>query len=327
MAGLYPLKFKPIFLEKIWGGTRLKTLLNKEIGSLDNCGESWEISGVEGNISVVENGFFAGNDLSELVEIYMGDLVGDKVYEKFGIEFPLLIKFIDAGADLSVQVHPNDELAKERHKAFGKTEMWYVIDAEKGGKINTGFNQPVSKEKYITYLKNGRLNELLKYEEVKAGDMYFVPAGTVHAIGSGVMVVEIQQTSDITYRIFDYNRSDANGNFRELHTDLAVDAINFSGQKESKIQYTTEKNEFREVVSCNYFTTQILDFDRIIEKDYFNLDSFVIYITLAGDFDIEWGDEVVSVKQGETILLPASTNAVTLIPKTDSVKLLEVFIK
>ena len=327
MPGLYPLKFKPIFHEKIWGGTRLKTLLNKNIGKMINCGESWEISGVEGNISVVQNGFLEGNDLNELVEIYMGDLVGDKVYEKFGIEFPLLIKFIDAGADLSVQVHPNDELARERNNAYGKTEMWYVINAEKGAKINTGFNQPVNREKYINYLESGRLDEILHFEDAHAGDVFFIPSGLVHAIGKGVMVAEIQQTSDITYRIFDYNRKNANGNLRELHTELAIDAIDYSGQKESKINYTSEKNKSAELVSCNYFTTHIFEFDRTIEKDYFTLDSFVIYITLNGDFNIETGDEKVGVKQGETILLPANTNAVTLVPETDDVKLLEVFIK
>ena len=327
MPGLYPLKFKPIFHEKIWGGTRLKTLLNKNIGKMVNCGESWEISGVEGNISVVQNGFLEGNDINELIEIYMGDLVGDKVYEKFGIEFPLLIKFIDAGADLSVQVHPNDELALKRNNAYGKTEMWYVINAEKGAKINTGFNQPVNREKYINYLENGRLEEILHFEYAQADDVFFIPSGLVHAIGKGVMVAEIQQTSDITYRIFDYNRKDANGNLRELHTELALDAIDYSGQNESKINYTSEKNKSKELVSCNYFTTHIFDFDRAIEKDYFTLDSFVIYIALNGDFNIETGDEKVGVKQGETILLPANTNAVTLVPETNNVKLLEVFIK
>jgi mannose-6-phosphate isomerase len=172
MSGLYPLKFEPICLEKIWGGNRLKTLLGKKYNS-KNCGESWEISGVEGNISVVANGFLKGNDLSELIEIYMGELVGDKVYEQFGAEFPLLIKFIDAQDDLSIQVHPNDELSKERHNAFGKTEMWYVVDVAEGALINSGFNQPVDREKYIEYLENGNLTDLLKYDEVKDRRCFF----------------------------------------------------------------------------------------------------------------------------------------------------------
>lgn len=327
MAGLYPLKFKPIFHDKIWGGTRLKTLLNKDIGGSSHCGESWELSGVSGNISVVQNGFLKGNDLSELVEIYMGDLVGDKVYEKFGLEFPLLIKFIDAGADLSIQVHPNDELARDRHNAFGKSEMWYVIDAENGARINTGFNQPVTRNKYVEYFDTGRLSELLHFENVKTGDVFFIPAGLVHSIGKGTMVAEIQQTSDITYRIFDFNRMDSEGNFRELHTDLALEAIDYSKNENSRIDYTTEKNKSTEVVSCKYFTTNILDFNTTIEKDYFSVDSFVIYIVLTGDFIIEMEDQKVNVKHGETILLPAITNVVHLIPASKEVRLLEVFIK
>ncbi|MBT6765533.1 MAG: class I mannose-6-phosphate isomerase, partial [Prolixibacteraceae bacterium] len=203
MNGLYPLKFKPIYHEKIWGGDRLQKVLNKDFGNLPNCGESWEVSGVEGHISVVGNDFLAGNSLQDLVEIYMGDLVGDKVYKKFGIEFPLLIKFIDAEQDLSIQVHPNDELSKKRHNAYGKTEMWYVVDADKGALINSGFNQEVSKKKYLEYFNKGKLTDLLCFEKVNKGDVFFIPAGRVHAIGKGILVAEIQQTSDVTYRIFD----------------------------------------------------------------------------------------------------------------------------
>ena len=203
MSGLYPLKFTPVFHEKIWGGNRLKTALHKDYGDLPNCGESWEISGVEGHISVVSDGFLAGNTLQELMEVYMGDLVGDKVYQKFGIEFPLLIKFIDAEQDLSVQVHPGDELAKKRHNAYGKTEMWYVVDADPGALINSGFNQELNREIYLDHMNRGKLADILCYEEVSAGDVFFIPAGRVHAIGKGILVAEIQQTSDITCRIFD----------------------------------------------------------------------------------------------------------------------------
>ncbi|HSO89390.1 MAG TPA: type I phosphomannose isomerase catalytic subunit [Draconibacterium sp.] len=323
---LYPLKFEPICLEKIWGGNRLKTLLGKNY-NLKNCGESWELSGVEGNISVVANGFLKGNDLSELIEIYMGDLVGDKVYEKFGTEFPLLIKFIDAQDDLSIQVHPNDELSKERHNAFGKTEMWYVLDVAEGALINSGFNQAVDKEKYIEYLENDRLTDLLKYDEAKVGDVFFIPAGRVHAIGKGSMVAEIQQTSDITYRIFDYNRKDDKGNLRELHTDLALDAIDFSFLEDYKTKYTAELNKSTEIVSCKYFTTNILEFDQQIEKDYNKLDSFVIYITLEGNFEIETEEETEKIGKGETVLIPASIEYLKLNPQNGKVKLLEVYIK
>ena len=323
---LYPLKFEPICLEKIWGGNRLKTLLGKKYNT-KNCGESWEISGVEGNISVVANGFLKGNDLSELIEIYMGDLVGDKIYEQFGIEFPLLIKFIDAQDDLSIQVHPNDELSKERHNAFGKTEMWYVVDVADGALINSGFNQPVDRKKYLEYLENGNLTDLLKYNEIKVGDVFFIPAGRVHAIGKGTMVAEIQQTSDVTYRIFDYNRKDDKGNLRELHTDLALDAIDFTYLDDYKTKYTAELNKPTEIVSCRYFTTNILEFDKPIEKDYNNLDSFVIYITLEGNFAIETEEGTEQMAKGETILIPASIEFLKLNPQNEKVKLLEVYIQ
>ncbi len=323
---LYPLKFEPICLEKIWGGNRLKTLLGKKYNA-KNCGESWEISGVEGNISLVSNGFLKGNDLSELIEIYMGELVGDKVYEQFGLEFPLLIKFIDAQDDLSIQVHPNDELSKERHNAYGKTEMWYVVDVAEGALINSGFNQPVDREKYLENLENENLTEILKYDEAKVGDVYFIPAGRVHAIGKGSLVAEIQQTSDVTYRIFDYNRKDDKGNLRELHNDLAIDAIDFSYLDDYKTKYAAELNKSTEIVSCKYFTTNILEFDRTIDKDYNSLDSFVIYITLEGNFGVETEEGTEQVAKGETILIPASIEFVKLNPQNGKVKLLEVYIR
>jgi mannose-6-phosphate isomerase len=326
MSNLYPLKFEPICLEKIWGGNRLKTLLGKKYNT-KNCGESWEISGFDDKVSIVANGFLKGNDLNELIEIYMGDLVGDKVYEKFGIEFPLLIKFIDAQDDLSIQVHPNDELSKERHNAYGKTEMWYVVDAAEGALINSGFNQPVDREKYLEYFDNGNLTDLLKYDEAKVGDVFFIPAGRVHAICKGSMVTEIQQTSDMTYRIFDYNRKDDKGNERELHTDLALDAIDFSFLEDYKTKYTAELNKSTEIVSCKYFTTNILEFDRPIEKDYFKLDSFVIYITLEGKFEIETEEGTEKIGKGESILIPAIIDSLKLIPQSGKVKLLEVYIQ
>lgn len=327
MSDLYPLKFKPIYLDKIWGGNRLKTLLNKDYGNLANCGESWEISGVEGNISVVDNGFLAGNNLQELIEIYMGDIVGDKVFKKFGEEFPLLIKFIDAQDDLSIQVHPNDELSKKRHNAYGKTEMWYVVDATEGALINSGFNRQVSKEQYLEYIENGKLTDLLHYDKTEEGDVFFIPAGRVHAIGKGAMVAEIQQTSDVTYRIFDYNRKDDKGNLRELHTDLAVEAIDFSYMDEYKTRYSIIKNKSSEIVSCNYFTTNILEFDSVIEKDYNQLDSFIIYMSLEGDFEIQYEQATVKVNKGETILIPASIELFQLNPLSKTVKTLEVYIK
>jgi len=326
MSSLYPLKFRPVYQERIWGGNRLHTLLNKEVCQNGGCGESWELSAVEGHVSVVSNGFLAGNDLQELIEIYMADLVGERVFEKFGEEFPLLIKFIDAADDLSIQVHPNDELAKKRHNAYGKTEMWYVLHADEGAMLNSGFNQPVDRQKYIEYFESGRLTEILNFEPVKAGDVFFIPAGRVHAIGKGIILAEIQQTSDVTYRIYDYDRKDKNGNLRELHTDLALDAIDFSFSKNYKTNYRIVRNKTAEVVTCEYFTTNIIEFDKEITKDISAIDSFVIYICIEGEYDICWNSESESIARGDTILVPATLEEYSLKPKNGLVKVLEVHI-
>ncbi|MDP3435291.1 MAG: mannose-6-phosphate isomerase, partial [Bacteroidota bacterium] len=303
-----------------------KTVLNKDFGDLPNCGESWELSGVEDNVSVVSNGLLAGNSLEELIEIYMGDLVGDQVFENFGIEFPLLIKFIDANDDLSIQVHPDDKMSKERHNAFGKTEMWYVLQADQGSKLQSGFNQEVDQDKYLFKLEHNELTDILNFEEVASGDVYFIPAGRVHAIGKGILLAEIQQTSDVTYRIYDYDRRDDQGNPRELHTELALDAIDYTLLPEYKTQYETKPNESVELVKCNYFTTNLLDLDRTVEKDYIKLDSFVIFICLEGEVNIETESGSETIQKGETILIPASIENVLLKPVSASAKLLEVYV-
>lgn len=326
MPGLYPLKFKPHYLPKIWGGNRLNTILRKDFGSLQNCGESWELSSVEDYVSEVSNGFLSGNSLTDLIEVYMGDIVGEKVFKKYGIELPLLFKYIDANDDLSIQVHPNDKLSKERHNAYGKTEMWYVIHAEEGALINSGFNRQVTKEEYINLLQEGRLHEVLKYDPVEPGDVFFIPAGRVHAIGKGVLLAEIQQTSDVTYRIFDYNRTDAEGNQRELHTDMALDAIDFSYIKNTKSKFEIEKNVTGEIVKCEYFTTNLLRFTQQIEKDIYVLDSFVVYMNLQGSFKIVFGEGEEIVDMGETILVPASLESYSLIPLSGEAKVLEVYV-
>jgi mannose-6-phosphate isomerase len=326
MEGLYPLKFTPIYKDKIWGGNKINSVLNKDYSNLPNCGESWELSGVEGNISVASNGFLAGNTLEELIEVYMSDLVGEKVFEKFGIEFPLLIKFIDANDDLSIQVHPGDEMAAERHNSYGKTEMWYVLQADPGSKLQSGFNQAVDEDKYLFKLEHNELTDILNFEEVKEGDVFFIPAGRVHAIGKGILLAEIQQTSDVTYRIYDYDRRDNLGNPRELHTELALDAIDFTLSPEYKTNYQPKLNSPVELASCKYFTTNLLELNQPIDKDYNNIDSFVIYICLEGSLQIvtESGSEL--VQKGETILIPASIENVHLIPQSASVKLLEVYV-
>ncbi|MFA5327211.1 MAG: type I phosphomannose isomerase catalytic subunit [Prolixibacteraceae bacterium] len=326
MEGLYPLKFAPIYKEKIWGGNKINSVLNKDFGNLPNCGESWEISGVEGNVSVVSNGYLAGNSLEELMEIYMGDLVGDQLFDAFGTEFPLLIKFIDANDDLSIQVHPDDEMAAERHNSFGKTEMWYVIQADKGSKLQSGFNQQVDQEKYLEKLNNAELTDILNFEEVAAGDVFFIPAGRVHAIGKGILLAEIQQTSDITYRIYDYNRCDDKGIPRELHTEQALGAIDFTVFPEYKTKYTNVLNTSVELVHCDYFTTNLLEITSEIEKDYSELDSFVIYMCLDGFVQIETVSGIEFIQKGETVLIPASIDSVKLNVQTPSAKLLEVYV-
>ncbi|MBN1822178.1 MAG: class I mannose-6-phosphate isomerase [Prolixibacteraceae bacterium] len=327
MNGLYPLKFKPQYFDKIWGGQKIKTVLGKDFGNLPNCGESWEISGVEGNVSVVANGFLAGNNLEEVIEIYMGDLIGEKNYEKFGVEFPLLIKFIDANSDLSIQVHPDDKIAKERHNAYGKTEMWYVIDAGPGAKLNSGFNRKLTKAEYLEYFNAGKILDILSFEEVKKGDVFFIPAGRVHAIGARILVAEIQQTSDITYRIFDFNRVDENGNGRELHTELALDAIKFESKDSYKTQYEHKINETVELESCKYFTTNLLEMDKEVEKDFYEIDTFVIYMCIEGSVILKYKGISENIKQGETILVPAAISSFILQPLSETAKLLEVYIK
>ena len=326
MNELYPLKFKPILKEKIWGGQNFKSSLNKNIPDDKNIGESWEISGVENNVSVVENGILAENELCELIEIYMGDLIGDRVYDKFGLEFPLLIKFIDANDVLSIQVHPNDELAQKRHNSYGKTEMWYIIDAKDGAELISGFNQEMDKTNYLNHLKKNELPGILNFEKIKKGDVFYIPAGRVHAIGAGIVLAEIQQTSDITYRIFDWNRKDDNGNYRELHTEQALDAIDYKTYDNYKTEYESEKNATSKIIGSKYFETNILEFDQSIEKDYHQLDSFVIYMCIAGEFEIEYYEtEKITVKKGETVLIPAVIEHLLLNPLVQS-KLLEVYI-
>lgn len=289
-------------------------------------GESWELSAVEGNASVVSNGFLAGNSLDELVEIYMGELVGEKIYQRFGIEFPLLIKFIDAQDDLSIQVHPDDVLAAERHNAYGKTEMWYVLQAEAGAQLVSGFNQPMDAESYSKHLQNNTLERVLNTESVATGDIFFIPPGRVHAIGRGILLAEIQQTSDVTYRIWDYNRPDDTGQLRELHTDWALDAIDFGQPDSYRTQYQRQRNKTVPTVHCSYFTTNLIDFDQAVEKDYSRVDSFVVYICVAGQLSIEYGiDQFEHLTAGQTLLLPAELNNLVLTP-TPQATILEVYI-
>ncbi len=317
------MKFKPLFKERIWGGRKLEKCFGKKLPGNGPIGESWEISGVQGDISVVANGRLAGNSLQELVEVYMGDLVGEKVFDRFGEEFPLLIKLIDAADVLSIQVHPDDELAAKRHNAYGKTEMWYVIDCEKGAKLYVGFNRETDREEYLRHLENGTLADLLGAFEVKPGDAYFIPAGTIHAIGKGNLIAEIQQTSDITYRVFDWNRKDAQGRSRELHTELALDAIDFTSRHDYDITVIPQPDQAVQMQSCPYFTSAVLEVETALERDLAAIDSFVIYICLEGNVELVWEEGTETLKKGETVLVPAVIDSLEWKGKG---KLIEVYV-
>ena len=322
---LYPLKFKPILKEVIWGGSDICPF--KGITPVkEGIGESWEISHVEGNYSVVANGALEGKNLDELIKTYGKELMGGKVVKRFGDTFPLLIKFIDAQDDLSIQVHPDDELAKKRHNSFGKTEMWYVVKANEGATLYSGFSQQINPEEYVKRVENNTITDVLKKYDVKSGDVFFLPAGRVHAIGAGCFIAEIQQTSNITYRIYDYDRKGADGKGRELHTELAKDAIDYTVYADYRTNYKEQKDEVVELAECQYFTTNLLELTKPMWRNLEPLDTFVVYICMEGSVIVEDDNfNTLEVKQGESVLIPASSKHVTLIPSADS-KLLETYI-
>ncbi|MDV7139438.1 type I phosphomannose isomerase catalytic subunit [Maribacter sp. TH_r10] len=318
---LYPFKFQPILKERLWGGTKLKEVLGKPIES-DITGESWELSAVEGDISTVANGPLAGTTLQQIIDQQPEGLLGKDVFDRFGKDFPILIKFIDAKQDLSIQLHPNDELAKKRHNSFGKTEMWYVMDADPGANLIVGFNKNVTKEEYSESLENDTLLDLLNYEEVKEGDTFFINTGKIHAIGAGVLLAEIQQTSDITYRVFDFNRKDKNGNLRELHTDLALDAMDYDKKDDFKVVYDQKSDTVNSMVDCPYFKTNFLQLDNNLSLDVKARSSFTILMCVGGSAEIVTNAGTVAIQKGETVLLPADSESITI--ETSGVKLLEV---
>jgi mannose-6-phosphate isomerase len=327
MESIYPIKFKPIFKDKIWGGQKIRSVLNMDFGELPNCGEVWLLSGVEGNPSVALNGYLAGNELNELVEVFMGDLVGDRVYDRFGDQFPILVKVIDSNDWLSIQVHPDDALACKRGIGYGKTEMWYVMQADKDAQLISGFNKEMNKEEYLKVLEAGELKSVMNYEAVQAGDVFFMPAGRVHALGPGTLIAEIQQTSDTTYRIYDWDRVDHTGQMRELHTEEALDAIDFQLHEEIKTSYEAQLNQTAKVIESPYFTTNILKLDQGIKKDYSQLDSFVLLFNVEGSCMIDWGaEEKMALKAGEIVLIPNLIHAVALYPDA-ACKILEVYIQ
>lgn len=326
---LYPIKFKPRVKERIWGGHAILEKKGKAVSRLDKdklYGESWDLSSVKGDVSVVANGMLKGNNLEEIIEVYMGELVGEQIFERYGLEFPLLIKYLDCNDKLSVQVHPNDELAMERHDSFGKTEAWYIADCQVGAAIYLGFKDlNITREEYIAAVSESRLEALLNRIEVKKGDVFFIPAGTVHALGAGMQVVEVQQTSDVTYRIYDWDRVDASGKGRELHTALAVDAIDFEADADLlHKQYSLSKGGNAKIVECPYFTMNILDVDGTKQLDRSMLDSFVVYICLEGSMTISIDGGSESVNAGELVLIPAEACDIDI---QGNGQLMEVYIK
>jgi len=320
---LYPLTFAPLLKEVIWGGSDIRPFKGLEPDD-KKIGESWEISHVDDNFSIVAEGALAGKNLDELIDLYGERLVGKSVQERFGHRFPLLIKFIDARDYLSIQVHPDDELGMKRHNSFGKTEMWYVINAAPKAKLYSGFAVQSSPEDYVRRIEEGTIVDALAEYEVHPGDVFFLPAGRVHAIGAGCFIAEIQQTSNITYRIYDYDRTDAAGNKRELHTELAKDAIDYRLEKDYRTAYTPDQPVH--LVECQYFETNLLDLTQPISRDWSQLDSFVIYICMEGKVTLRdaQGNEV-SLHQGQSVLVPAENPSLTLTPE-GSVKLLETYI-
>jgi len=338
MEKLYPLKFQPIYKSRIWGGNKFTTHLNRKDAPTKNCGESWEISAVEDNISIISNGALKGNTIQEAIEIYMDELIGYSVYEKFGVEFPILLKFLDSKDILSVQVHPDNLISKDRHNAYGKSEMWYVLDAENDSELILGFNQKMTRDSFLEASLNGELSKYLQKFSAKAGDVYNTPSGTVHAIGKGILLAEIQQTSDVTYRIDDWGRVDTDGKPRELHLDLALDAINYNGYNLSKENCKTPCNKdcsknhvVTETKTCTmvnseHFKTNLISLTESLEKDYYNIDSFILYMCVEGDATIDYGEEEkTTITKGETVLIPASLNEITLSPNCPT-KIIEIHI-
>ncbi|MBO5086977.1 MAG: class I mannose-6-phosphate isomerase [Paludibacteraceae bacterium] len=322
---LYPLKFRPILKQKLWGGDKIQNIYRHNEPKLGQVGESWDVSAMEDDDCEVINGWLEGNTLADLVEVYMGDLVGDRVYEQYGAEFPLLLKIIDANRDLSIQVHPNDELAEEEHGLNGKTEMWYVLDAEDDAHIILGFNRYVSKTEYIERLATGNLEEVLQKYPVRKGDVYFIPAGMVHSIGKGCLIMEVQQASDITYRIYDYNRKDADGNLRELHTELAQKAIDFENWQGRKISLQPAQNGIVNLVQCPYFQVNEMQIDKPKEYDLAPINSFVLLSCVEGHVTLKWDDDYLTLVDGETVMIPAEMNSLYIVP-TVNTKLLETYI-
>ena len=315
-------KFEPLLKQTLWGGDKIIPF--KHLNTImEQVGESWEISGVKDNETIVANGLEKGKPLNQLVREQKDKLVGEENYKRFGDEFPLLIKFIAARQDLSIQVHPTDEVAHRQGKSRGKTEMWYALESDAGSLLYNGLKQQITPEQYKTMVEDGTITDALARYEVHEGDVFFIPAGRIHAIGAGCFVAEIQQTSDVTYRIYDYKRKDKNGNYRELHTQLASESIDYTVQPNYRTEYEPRKNEGVQVITCPYFTTAVYDLTEPMTLDYSELDSFVILIAVKGEGHLICNGEEMSFQMGDTVLFPATTNEVRV---EGDVKFLETYV-
>ena len=315
-------KFEPLLKQTLWGGDKIipfKRLNTK----MEQVGESWEISGVKDFETIVANGPDKGKSLNQLVSEMKDQLVGKENYERFGDEFPLLVKFIDAHQDLSIQVHPSDEVAHRQGKPHGKTEMWYALPSTPGAMLYNGLKQQITPEQYKQMVENDTITDALARYEVHEGDVFFIPAGRIHTIGAGCFVAEIQQTSDVTYRIYDFKRKDKNGNYRELHTQLAAESIDYTVLDNYRTEYEPLKNEGVQVATCPYFTTAVYDLTEPMTLDYSELDSFVILIAVKGEGRLICNGEEMPFQMGDTVLFPATTNEVRV---EGEVKFLETYV-
>jgi phosphomannose isomerase type I len=316
------IKFRPILKQVLWGGNKIIPFKQLD-ADMEQVGESWEVSGVKDNESIVANGQYEGMKLNDLVALLKGDLVGEENYERFGNEFPLLIKFIDASKQLSIQVHPNDEQAKAKGLKRGKTEMWYVMESAPDATLLSGLKRAITPEEYKAMVENDTITDALCEYRVGEGDVFYLPAGRIHSIGAGTFLAEIQETSDVTYRIYDFKRKDKDGNYRQLHTEAAAECIDYSVENDYRTKYEARKNEGVELAQCTHFTTSVYDLDEPMLLDYSELDSFVVLIALSGECTLSTGDAETQLRAGETVLLPATTQTLNV---SGTVKFLETFV-
>ena len=316
------IKFRPILKQVLWGGNKIIPFKQLD-ADMEQVGESWEVSGVKDNESIVANGQYEGMKLNDLVALLKGDLVGKENYERFGNEFPLLIKFIDASKQLSIQVHPNDEQAKAKGLKRGKTEMWYIMESAPDATLLSGLKRTITPEEYKAMVENETITDALCEYRVGEGDVFYLPAGRIHSIGAGTFLAEIQETSDVTYRIYDFKRKDKDGNYRQLHTEAAAECIDYSVENDYRTKYEARKNEGVELAQCAHFTTSVYDLDEPMLLDYSELDSFVVLIALSGECTLSTGDAETQLRAGETVLLPATTQTLSV---SGTVKFLETFV-